>query len=397
MRVLFVTPFYAKSWMMGGMAKSPSLWARTLVNLGNDVDVFTTTADRPVDLNVPLGVPLEQDDIDVVYFPRIKQSGNLFVSFPLLAACKKAIPTYDVVHSVGLWTFPSIVSSYLARQFEIPYVISLHGTLMPWAYNRHNIRKKFFMRLFEKSRIVDASSIVCSGLLEKRYFQQLGISSKADVISNVVADAKNDVQERRSRFRSHFDLQDNTVLLFAGRVVRNKGLHLTIAAFQKIVDKYPAARLVIVGPFEDDAGRLAQQKVVDLGLEMQVRFLGPQRGDDYWDAISGANLFVLNSYSENFGMAPAEALSYGVPVLLSDQVGIADLVLQYEAGRVTQLDVNAIAKMMDLMLADTERLRIMGENGIRLAQEQFSSSAVGQQYVTLLEDAVHENKKKNRL
>jgi len=137
MRVLFVTPFYAESYLMGGMATCPAEWARTLVNLGVDVDVFTTTANGRTDLDVPLGVPLEHDGTNVIYFPRIKQSGNLFVSFPLLVACKKAIPTYDIIHSIGLWTFPSIVSSCIARYSKIPYIISLHGTLMPWAYNRH--------------------------------------------------------------------------------------------------------------------------------------------------------------------------------------------------------------------------------------------------------------------
>lgn len=392
MRVLFVTPYYAESWQMGGMALCPAEWAQTLMSYGVDVDVITTTANGKTDLDVPLGVPIKHNGIEVTHFPRLRQSGNLFVSLPLLIGCKKAIPTYDVVHSIGLWTFPSIVSSIIAKQSRIPYCISLHGTLMPWAYNRHNMRKKLFMRLFEKNRIANASSIICSSILEKHHFQQLEIPGRADVISNVIPDANDDVQERRSRFRSHYNLQDKTVLLFAGRVVRNKGLHLTISAFQNVVDKYPSAQLVVVGPFEDSAGQLAQEQVAALGLDMHVRFLGAQGGDDYWDAVSGADLFVLNSYSENFGMAPAEALSCGVPVLLSDQVGIADLVLRYEAGMVTRLDVEAITEAMDLLLADMKKLRRMGQNGIRLAQEHFSSSAVGQQFVTLLEEAVREKK-----
>ena len=391
MRVLFVTPFYAESWLMGGMAIAPAEWANTLTNCGVEVDVFATSANGPADLKVPLGIPTRRDGVRVTYFPRIRKSGNLFISLPLYSACKKSIPTYDAVHSIGLWTFPSIVSSIIAKKFSIPYIISLHGMLMPWAYTRHKTRKKIFMELIERKRIRNASSIICSSPLELNYFEKSN-SGNSVVIPNVIPSPRIEVKEARKLFRQQYNLQNSIVLIFAGRLVRNKGIHLTIAAIKKIISKHPTTRLIIVGPFEDGSGDLAKEQVRKLRLDEHVLFLGPMHGNSYWSALAGADLFVLNSYSENFGMAPAEALSVGVPVLLSDQVGISELVLQYKAGKVTSLDINAISEAMNCMISDIEQLQKMGRNGIQLTQNHLSSVAIGQQFVTMLESIVQKTR-----
>ncbi len=146
----------------------------------------------------------------------------------------------------------------------------------------------------------------------------------------------------------------------------------------------------MAGLFEDHSGQAAVQQVRDLNLGDRVHFLGLLSGGDYWDAVAGADVFVLNSYSENFALAPAEALAIGVPVLLSDRVGIADWVAQYHAGVIVPLGVAATAEAMTSMLANKDMLREMGRNGARLVQEQFSPDVVGRRFAGLLEDVVRE-------
>lgn len=390
LRVLFVTPFYEPAWALGGMARASAGWASALVDQGVEVEVFTTTADANGELDVPPGVPLNRDGVTVTYFPRFRWSGNRYISLPLLDACRKKIRTFDIVHSIGLWTFPSFGSSQIASFAKVPYLVSLHGTLMDWAYGHHRMRKWLFMRIMEKRRIAMADAVICSSEMEKRHFEALGISGRVAVIPNIVRSIDIVAQVSRNRFRKRHSLEDALVLLFAGRLVRNKGVHLTIEAFAMVAKQFPQARLVIVGPMEDDSGHLAKQQAQGLNLSDRVKFLGGLSGDAYWDAVAGADLFVLNSYSENFGMAPAEALSLGVPVLLSDQVGIADLVAQYRAGMVTPLKVEAIAAAMQLMLSNQMALSEMGRNGVRLVQDNFSASVVGKRFARLLEDVVRE-------
>jgi glycosyltransferase involved in cell wall biosynthesis len=128
----------------------------------------------------------------------------------------------------------------------------------------------------------------------------------------------------------------------------------------------------------------------------RVHFLGLLSGNDYWDALAGADLLVLNSYSENFAMAPAEALAIGIPVLLSDQVGIADLVFRYRAGVIVPLEVRATAEAMVAMLAEKNMLCEMGKNGVRLVHDQFSPDRVGKLFAAFLEDVVYEYRKSGR-
>ena len=184
--------------------------------------------------------------------------------------------------------------------------------------------------------------------------------------------------------------------MFAGRLVENKAIQLTIEAFAAAADHHPKAHLVIVGPHEDHSGPTALQQARSLDLGDRVHFLGLLSGNDYWDALAGADLLVLNSYSENFAMAPAEALAIGIPALLSDQVGIADLEFRYSAGVIVPLEARATAEAMVAMLAEKNMLCEMGKNGVRLVHDQFSPDRVGKLFAAFLEDVVCEYRKSGR-
>ncbi len=373
------------------MAISPAAWASALVTLGCEVEVFTTNANAGGDLQVPIGVPVNRDGIVVTYFPRYAWSGNRFISLQLLNACQKEIPTFDCIHAVGLWTFPSVVASMLANHHRVPYILSLHGDLMEWAYRRHHGRKQFFMELVERRRISTAGAVICSSEFEAQHFRKQGFTGKVKVISNIVRPVDIDLGTARQDFRRQNGLEGTLVLLFAGRLVKNKGLHLTFDAFASVATQFPHVRLVIVGPIEDESYSALQQQLLGLGLENRVLFLGMLSGNPYWQAVAGADLFVLNSYSESFGMAAAEALASGMPVLLSDQVGIASLVQEYRAGMVTPLDVPAIARAMREMLSDNAALVQMGQNGVRLVREHFASHEIGELFFDLIKEVVRAN------
>jgi glycosyltransferase involved in cell wall biosynthesis len=259
----------------------------------------------------------------------------------------------------------------------------------------HGRVKSVFFRFLEKPRLAHASAVICTSELEKQHYIELGFPNRVGVVPNVVDTAN--ICPRPEHFRVHHGLQHTFVFLFAGRLVGNKGVDLTLAAFAEIASAHPDTRLVIVGPSEDNSSGTLQQRVQELGLSDRVVFTGLLAGQDYWDALSGADVFVLNSYSENFGMAPAEALSLGVPVLLSDQVGIADLVTQYGAGWITPLQVGAISDAMSRVLTQRVILPETGRNGARLAHEHFSPQIVGTQWRQLLEGITHEQSQQSLL
>ena len=208
MRVLFVTPFYEPAWAYGGVARANVAWARALAAAGISVSVWTTTANGDRELGLPRGLPLEYNGVQVIYYPRWRWSGNGFVSPDLLQACHTKLAEYDVVHAVGLWTLPSVAATFNSRREDVPYVISLHGMLMPWALRHHSFHKGLFFICIERPRLARANAVICTSELEKQHFADLGISNRGEVVPNVV-DVAN-VVPVPARFRERYNLQKVT-------------------------------------------------------------------------------------------------------------------------------------------------------------------------------------------
>lgn len=383
MRLLIVSPFYAPVCLYGGVARATQDLAGALAERGLSVKVITTRANGNADL---LDSSAACEGVEVDYCPRLASSGNAFISVPLLRRCLKECKKHDAVLSVGLWTFPSFIASKVARHFAIPNLVTLHGMLMPVAVGHHRLRKLLMLKTVEGRRLSRADRVVCTSAVERSEYLRLGIGDKACIVPNIVDLRK--VEPNRQAFRAQYNLSSNFVIMYAGRVLPIKGIDLTIHAFSKLASKHLDARLVIVGPSEGGYGERLKQLVTVLGLQNQVRFLGTLEGDSYWNAIAGADLFVLNSHSENFGLAAAEALGLGVPVLLSDQVGIAETVAQHQAGLVTKLDIDSIAQAIDFLAGKQEHLCEMGRRGRNLVHKRFAPSAVADLFARHLEDLV---------
>ena len=390
MRVLFVTPYYEPAWKYGGVIRASQDWAIALINAGVEVCVYTTTANGNDELDIPSKRIIDRKGVKVTYFPRSAWSGNRFISLPLFRACTKHIRAFDAVHSIGLWTFPSFISSLIARAHGIPYFVSLHGMLMPWALNHHRLTKRIFFSIFERPRLTRSNQLICCTEMERSKLKELNSNLDARVIPNVVQTGN--AAPKTEIFRKRFKLIDAFIILFAGRIVENKGLHLSLEAFARIADRHKDVHFVIAGPDEGNSIVNIKEKIRDLGIQERVCFTGLLTGLDYWEALSNANLFVLNSYSENFGLSPAEALACGIPVLISDQIGIAEYVNTYNCGWVTPLEINAIAGSLNAALSERDLLLKMGKNGIRLIKENFSSSAVGHKFMNLLEEILDTRK-----
>ena len=140
---------------------------------------------------------------------------------------------------------------------------------------------------------------------------------------------------------------------------------------------FPEAVLVLAGSGDPAWVAALRQTTERLGIADDVIWAGFLTGEAKWSALSNADVFVLPSYSENFGIAVVEALACGCPVVVSDQVGIHREIARAEAGLVTPCKVDSLAEALCAVLADTSLRRRMCENGVRLARQQFSPEAVG--------------------
>ena len=181
-------------------------------------------------------------------------------------------------------------------------------------------------------------------------------------------------------FRARWELGEGPVALFLGRLHARKGLHLLIPAFADAAQSIPGARLLIVGPDEGQRAALETQ-VEQLKLEERVIFTGLLTGEDKLAALAAADLFALPAVGEGFSMAVLEAMTCGLPVLLTPGCNFPEVV-DAGAGLVVEREVSALREALHALLTDDERRASMG----RSARELVHARYTWPQVVTQLED-----------
>lgn len=165
------------------------------------------------------------------------------------------------------------------------------------------------------------------------------------------------------------------VVLFLGRLNFKKGLDILAAAFDLVRKDRPDVHLVIAGPDNEGYAWRVEKWVSAAATAGAVTFTGMLEGDEKLAAFREAAVFVLPSYSENFGISVVEAMACGVPVIISDKVNIWREVRQSGAGMVTRCNAEEVAAAILEILADEQRARMMGCNGKDLVQKHYTWTA----------------------
>jgi glycosyltransferase involved in cell wall biosynthesis len=255
----------------------------------------------------------------------------------------------------------------------VPYIVRPLGTLNRWGIeNRRPWLKKLSFRVLESRILANAAGIHYTSEQELVEAGELGVSANPLIIPNAV-----ELPAREARPQRH----DRKVILFLSRLDRKKGLDLLFEAFARVRNECPDAVLVLAGTGDAEWVAGLKNTAERLGIASDVIWAGFLTGEDKWAALSDADVFVLPSYSENFGISLVEALASGCPVVLSDQVGIHREITHAGAGLVTPCRVEELAKAILNVLTDAALRRRMSENGVRLAKQQFSLEAVSRKLV----------------
>jgi len=220
----------------------------------------------------------------------------------------------DIIHFHGLWQPQFRRMALRCASESIPYVVSPHGMLEPWAW-RHKWWKKFpYYFLFERRFLAGASGILATSELEKNNLQRFGAFPKIDVIP--LCTTTEHGPDYASARRELGWTDDEFVLLFLSRLHPKKGLHLLLLALRKLSLTRPALRVAVVG---DGSKNYKQRLVRFIRLNQSrlpiIEFFGPVWGPQKWAFLQGADLFCLPSFSENFGLVVLEACQVGTPVL----------------------------------------------------------------------------------
>lgn len=357
--------------------------ATALAGLGADVTVVATDADGPGRMPCNYDGPVREGGADYRYFRRASWSVGWHFSLDLTRWLARNIGNFDVVEVHALFTYTTIPGSRLAARAGIPYVVRPLGTLGAWSLAQRAWKKRPYYELIEKRNLERASAIHVTADSEAAEVAALGFGDKARVIPlgvDVAAIAP-----------VHGATSGALRLLFLSRLHPKKGLELVFRAMRIVRERAGGALnvgLVVAGSGDPEYERSLRREVEALGLTADVEFVGPLAGDAKRDAFARADAFVLTSHNENFGIAAAEALAAGLPVLLSAEVGLARDVAAADAGLVVPLDPSAIAAAIERLRDDGAARVAMGARGWRYALDNLSWHECGRRLLALYNEVI---------
>ncbi len=354
---------------------------RGLSQEGIETHVATTDDNGPETLQVPCGVPVVQEGVTYWYFHR--QMRPYTFSWPLAVWLARHVSEFDVLHIHALFSFATLPAAFWARRRGVPYIVRPLGTLNEWGMkNRRPRLKKLSFRLLERRVLAHAALVHYTSDQERLEAEKLQVTAAAAVIPNAVPDSSG--VSVAGRFRAaHPQLKGRRLILFLSRIDAKKGLDLLLRAFATVRQQVPGAALVVAG--DGQAGFVSGLKVeaASLGIASDVHWVGFLADEEKQSTLADAELFVLPSYSENFGIAVVEAMAAGVPVIVSDQVGIHREIAQAQAGLVVSCHEAELASALVQLLHDPTLGRSMGENGKSLARRHYSSDALTHRLIGL--------------
>lgn len=371
-----MVPAYWPATRYGGPVRSVHGLCAGLAGLGHDVRVLTTNIDGPGTSDVPLDRPVELDGVRVSYFaPGLGR--RLFRAPGLRRALLDGLAGTDVVHLHAVYLWPGFAAARVAGRAGMPYVVSPRGMLVRDLIERKSrIPKTLWIALVERRTLAGASAIHVTSDAEGEAIRELGLDLAPIVpIPNGVDLPPVEAPAGSVDSPAWAGAEPGRRLLYLGRVSWKKGLDRAIRALGRL----ERVVLVIAGNDEEGLRPDLERLAARVGVGARVRFVGPVEGEAKWSLLRSADLLVLPSLSENFGLVVLEALGVGTPVVVTPEVGAAEIVRRHDLGAVEAGEPEALARAIRHFLQDPDRRRAFGERARRLVRERYSWTAVAAQ------------------
>jgi glycosyltransferase involved in cell wall biosynthesis len=371
LRILQIVPTYYPAVRYGGPIKSVHGLSKALVRRGHSVEVYTSSMDGPSDLDVPLFKAVCVDDVLVHYFP-VPLLRRLCWCPSLRAQLRANLGNFDVVHLQSVFLWPTFAGAREAKSSGVPYIMSPRGMLGHEVIRRKNQWiKQAWIQMIERKSLRNAKAIHITAEVEGQELSRLGLDlSHLSCIPNGL-DTPTNYPELSQRLSAALPKR---YALFLSRINWKKGLDRLLRSWVSV----PDLPLVIAGNDEEQYQPLLERMASDLGIEQRVHFIGPIDDDSKWALYRNASLFVLPSYSENFGNVVAEAMAMECPVLITEAVGLAPFVKQFNAGLVVKGEEQEIAAAVKILMDNSELRMSMGINGKTAVASHLSWDAVAE-------------------
>lgn len=345
----------------GGTAEYMRLLGSELKN-HIEIIVATGISSNPIEIN---GVKIKFFETSVSrWFSMLKE-------FRLFLITEKP----DIVHINGIWSPQNWGFQKVAQELGIKVIVSPHGMLEPWIMAQNPWKKKLGLFLYQKKAIQRALYLHATAQMEADSIRALGFKNAINIIPNGID--LTDVKKIKSNYGTR-------KMVFLSRIHPKKGIELLLETWRNC--KAEGWTLEIAGNGDQNYIEKLIQSAQDL---KNVKFVGAKYGEDKWDFLRSADIMVLPTHSENFGIVIAEALAVGVPVITTQGTPWQDLEIN-QCGWWIPLSVRNLQKTIEkATLISVNDLEKMGKQGSKLVAEKYEIKVVTNEIIDLYQKVLN--------
>jgi glycosyltransferase involved in cell wall biosynthesis len=286
--------------------------------------------------------------------------------------------SFDFLHLHSLWQFPTFAAARAAWRAKVPYFVLLNGMLDRYSISqRSRWIKRVYWWLREGKIEGRSNGLQCMNDAEIERAVPWITNMPKFILGNGIDEDRLHNLPPRGRFRTaHPELADKPLVLFLSRLHPKKGLHRLLPEWHRIAEQVPAARLLVAGTGDPDYVNSLHQLVTQHHLQDHVLFLGQLVGEEKWEALRDADVFVLPTYQEGFSMAVTEALAAGCPPVVTFECNFAELEPPPPGPPsgviIKNGDMPAFAQAVIRLLQDPERRHSLAAAGQKLLAARFT-------------------------
>jgi glycosyltransferase involved in cell wall biosynthesis len=301
----------------------------------------------------------------------------------LVPRLMEEVPEHDVVHIHALFSFASTAAAWVARHHRVPYVLRPLGTLSGYGLStRRRILKRLSMACIERGMLRHAAAVHFTSRSELEEAGALGLQMRTVVIPMGVGPEGDGPPPLPLQHRA---LAGRRVILFLSRLDPKKNVEALVDAVASSPMLKSSCALLIAGDGDPGFAARLRARAAAAGLAEHTLWLGHVEGEGKRAALATADVFVLPSFSENFGIAAVEALAAGVPCVLGEGVAIAREVEAAGAGLAVAPEPAAVARGLERMVGDESLRSGMSVRAAEVAGREYSVRTMVRRLLALYE------------
>ena len=382
MKVLHIIPSISSH--LGGPTEVILNLVKGLQAEGITAEIATTNDDITGEIaDVPLCQRVEYQEVPVWFFPRSARLKEFIPSISFTRWLWQNIKNYDILDNHYLFSYLPTCAAMIAQRQRVPYTVRTMGQLAPWALAQSKVKKQIYSTVFERHNLAHAAVVHSTSVGEMEDTISFGVKTPKIVLplgvhaSTKIADAKHQI-------RHQYQIPEQVpIVLFLSRLHYKKRPELLIQTLSHLAAQEQQFHLILAGSGEAEYVQFLQEMVASLNLAAQTTFVGFVSGYEKDLLLQGSDLFVLPTYSENFGIALAEAMVSGLPIVTTPGTQIAPEIAEAKAGIIVEGEIEPLQAAIAHLLNSPQLRHELGENGRLFALKYYSWPAITQKLASV--------------